>query len=116
MFSSRDISGVRSSVIPSAKYCWSGSLPRLAKGSTTIDRRGAARGWVNCVEAAPAGVDVGEGLVIGDSHQAVIARTRAAAIAATVGIATRRRRGTTIGTRLIGNSATASGAAHKPAR
>ena len=37
----RDRSVVRSSVIPSAKYCCSGSLLRLAKGSTTIDRRGA---------------------------------------------------------------------------
>jgi hypothetical protein len=32
---------VTSSVIPSAKYCWSGSLLRLTNGSTTIDRRGA---------------------------------------------------------------------------
>ena len=41
----RDRSVVRSSVIASAKYCCSGSLPRLTKGSTTIDRRGAAAGW-----------------------------------------------------------------------
>src|SRR5262249_1916316 len=40
----RERSVVRSSVITSAKYCWSGSLPRLAKGSTTIDRRGATKG------------------------------------------------------------------------
>ena len=40
----RDRSVVRSSVIPSAKYCCSGSLLRLANGSTTIDRRGAATG------------------------------------------------------------------------
>src|SRR6516164_7824911 len=39
----RDRSVVRSSVIPSEKYCWSGSLLRLANGSTTIDRRGAAK-------------------------------------------------------------------------
>src|SRR5205085_10419668 len=37
----RDSSVVKSSVMPSAKYPWSGSLLRLAKGSTTIDRRGA---------------------------------------------------------------------------
>jgi hypothetical protein len=36
----RESSVVRSSVIPSAKYCWSGSLLRLANGSTTIDSRG----------------------------------------------------------------------------
>ncbi len=41
MSASRDRSVVRSSVIPSAKYCCSGSLLRLANGSTTIDRRGA---------------------------------------------------------------------------
>ena len=40
----RDRSVVRSPVIPSAKYCCSGSLLRLAKGSTTIDRRGAIGG------------------------------------------------------------------------
>jgi hypothetical protein len=41
----RDRSVVRSSVIPSAKYCCSGSLPRLVKGSTTIDRCGPTAGW-----------------------------------------------------------------------
>src|SRR5215469_2402092 len=41
----RDKSVVRSSVMPSAKYCWSGSLPRLANGKTTIDSRGATAGW-----------------------------------------------------------------------
>src|SRR5215472_13656723 len=41
----RDRSVVRSSVIPSPKYCCSGSLLRLVKGSTTIDRRGATGGW-----------------------------------------------------------------------
>src|SRR6476619_6670867 len=38
----RDRSVVKSSVMPSAKYCCSGSLLRLAKGRTTMDRRGAA--------------------------------------------------------------------------
>jgi hypothetical protein len=40
----RDRSVVRPSVIPSAKYSWSRSLLRLAKGSTTIERRGAVSG------------------------------------------------------------------------
>src|SRR5262249_39950913 len=57
MFSSRDISVVRSSVIPSAKYCWSGSLLRLAKGSTTIDRRGATSGCG--IDMAAGAVDIG---------------------------------------------------------
>jgi hypothetical protein len=39
---------VRSSVIPSAKYCCSRSSLRLAKGSTTIDRRGATGDWLIC--------------------------------------------------------------------
>src|ERR1700736_3417131 len=43
MSAMRDRSVVRSSVIPSAKYCCSGSLLRLAKGSTTIDRLGDRR-------------------------------------------------------------------------
>src|SRR5712691_3496682 len=40
----RDRSVVRSSVIPSAKYCCSGSLLRLANGRTTIDRYGVKAG------------------------------------------------------------------------
>src|SRR5215831_13307176 len=44
MSAMRDRSVVRSSVSPSAKYCCSGSLPRLANGSTTIDSRGAVTG------------------------------------------------------------------------
>src|SRR6516165_3230840 len=40
----RDSSVVRSSVIPSAKYCCSGSPLMLANGNTTIDNRGAATG------------------------------------------------------------------------
>src|SRR6266851_2906395 len=37
----RDRSVVRVSVMPSAKYSCAGSLLKLAKGSTTIERRGA---------------------------------------------------------------------------
>jgi hypothetical protein len=40
----RDRSVVTSSVIPSAKYCCSGSLLKLVNGNTTIDNRGAAPG------------------------------------------------------------------------
>src|SRR5215217_8035435 len=39
-----DRSLVRSSVRPSAKYCWSRSSLRLTNGSTTIERRGAVVG------------------------------------------------------------------------
>jgi hypothetical protein len=43
---SRDRSVVKSSVMPSAKYCCSRSSLRLAKGKTTIEKRGVATaGW-----------------------------------------------------------------------
>src|SRR5260370_41229124 len=44
IFASLERSVVRSSVIPSAKYCCSRSSLRFVKGRTTIDRRGAAMG------------------------------------------------------------------------
>ena len=59
MWETRDRSVVTSSVIPSAKYCWSGSLLRLVKGSTTIDRRGATRGCEIAVGPTPTAVGVG---------------------------------------------------------
>src|SRR5258706_15994905 len=73
----RERSVVRSSVTPSAKYCCSGSLLRLANGSTTIDKRGATAGsntdWRGCafspvVPTATGGG--GEGPLDGQSHQA----------------------------------------------
>src|SRR5947199_299167 len=79
----RDRSVVRSSVIPSAKYCCSGSLLRLAKGSTTMDRRGATRGCgmdVAIAATAVTGVGEGEGLV-GHNHQAMTAMASIAAAA-----------------------------------
>src|SRR5580700_9486829 len=64
----RERSVVRSSVMPSAKYCWLGSLLRLAKGSTTIDRRGAGAAEVG---AAADGASVTAALSrIGASRQA----------------------------------------------
>src|ERR1700738_1674150 len=95
----RDRSVVRSSVIPSAKYCCSGSLLRLAKGSTTIDRRGATAGSITdgtvwalseAVPTTPGGV--GEDLVAGQNHQAMTAMTSAAAAVADVATGTIRRR------------------------
>src|SRR5271166_4054431 len=103
----RDRSVVRSSVIPSTKYCWSGSLLRLAKGSTTIDIRGATSGCAIDVAAAMAGV--GGGFVADNSHHAQAART--SAVPAAVAIATRvmaRRCGGKIGVLDAGESATAS--------
>src|SRR6516164_5161083 len=104
----RDRSVVKSSAIPSAKYCWSGSLLRLPKGSTTIDMCGAARGCATDVAAATPGVEAG--FAAGHSHHAPTATTSTAA--AIVAIATRaalRRRDAGIGAEAVDRSATALG-------
>jgi hypothetical protein len=108
MWASRDKSVVRSSVTPSAKYCCSGSLPRLANGKTTIDRRGAGRGCAIDVVAATAGV--GEGFAGGQSHHAPTAVTKTAAAAAIAVRAVFRRLGGALTGKLVaGRSAIASG-------
>src|SRR5437868_3985092 len=108
----RDRSVVRSSVIPSARYCCSGSLLRLENGNTIIDKRGAVGGCaigVVVVAATVAG-SVEEDLVPDQPHQATTARTSAANAAATAAHGTDRRcRGGPAGTLLTGNSAIASG-------
>jgi hypothetical protein len=58
IFSIRDRSVVRSSVIPSTKYCCSRSSLRFVKGRTTIDRRGATAGGE--LEALDATLAVGK--------------------------------------------------------
>src|SRR6266851_4695507 len=64
----RDRSVVRSSVTPSAKYCCSRSSLRLAKGSTTIDRRGAADAAAGAAAFSTTGaVAVSDG-AFGDDH------------------------------------------------
>src|SRR6516162_7698048 len=98
----RDRSVVRSSVTPSAKYCWSGSLLRLVNGSTTIERRGATRGCARDVAAATDGVD--DGFVASQSHHAPAAMIRSPATAA-AGIVTREvrpRRGAATGILAVG--------------
>ena len=113
----RERSVVRSSVTPSAKYCWSGSLLRLAKGSTTIDKRGATAvsvtdGAVWAVSEAVPTISggVGEDLVAGQNHQAMTVMTSAAAAVAAVAAGTIRRRCDAGAAALVaGNSATASG-------
>src|SRR6266550_8216209 len=109
MRASRDRSVVRSSVIPSAKYCWSGSLLRLANGSTTIDRRGATRGCEIDVAAAIDGAV--EGFVAGQSHQPMM-RAMTSTAAAPPSIVARvvpQRRGFMAGVLDADRSATASG-------
>src|SRR5215469_16156431 len=100
----RDRSVVRSSVIPSAKYCWSGSLLRLANGSTTIDKRGAARGWAMDVVAAAAMIAEGVEVILGagQNHQPITAMASTAATAAATGRTTLRRRRAEMGTSRIG--------------
>src|SRR6187200_339030 len=105
----RDRSVVRSSVIASAKYCWSGSLLRFVKGSTTIDRRGATAGFgiKGVAAAATTAGKVGEDLVVGQIHQVTSAIRSTANGAATIAArAVRRRRSGALG---AGRSATASG-------
>src|SRR5215469_15800196 len=107
----RDRSVVRSSVIPSAKYCCSGSLLRLANGSTIIDKRGAVGGCViDVVVASTVGGSVGEDLVPDQPHQPTTARTSTAA--ATAHGAARRRAGI-VDIFAAGNSAIASGRSAK---
>src|SRR6516165_7735995 len=98
---------VRSWVIPSAKYCCCRSSLRLAKGSTTIDRRGATRGCEIALAAAIVGVLEG---VTGQTHQAIAAIATAIAPAAAMVTAVMRGRcGTELETLVAGSSATASG-------
>src|ERR1700730_506479 len=83
----RDRSVVRSSVIPSAKYSWSGSFDRLAKGRTTIDSRGAdfAAGADGLGTLAVTGAWTGATveLPMGHAHQTAVPRPIAATILAT---------------------------------
>src|ERR1700730_1085454 len=99
----RDRSVVRSSVMPSAKYCWSGSLLRLVKGSTTIDRRGAMSGCTIEFAAAAVATEVGDAVAwsagfparqektsAGKTHHARHMTTNATAAAAPTRAAQRR--------------------------
>ena len=102
----RDRSVVRSSVIPSAKYCWSRSSLRLAKGSTTIDRRGATRGAPIEVVAVAALTPGAVEVVLGASqtHQAITAMASTVATVAAIGRAMLRLRRAEIGTSRIGTA------------
>src|SRR3954451_744038 len=76
MLGMRDRSVVKSSVIPSAKYCCSGSLLRLLKGSTTIDRRGAADAAGTAALSSVGAVAVADGAFSnGHSHHRPVATT-----------------------------------------
>src|SRR5262245_58351817 len=100
----RDRSVVTSSVRASTKYCCSGSLLRLVKGSTTIDRRGAARGCE--MEVVAAAVEVS---AAGHRLQTPIAMIITAAAAAIAAETARRQCGAATGELDAGNSATAPG-------
>src|SRR5215469_10086339 len=99
MFESRDRSVVRSSVMPSAKYCCLGSSLRLANGSTAIDWRGATRGRGPGVAAATAAADGVEAVLIaGQAHQAsTVMMSPTEATPATTTLAPLRRRSEAIG-------------------
>jgi hypothetical protein len=107
MCAMRDRSVVRSSVMPSARYCWSGSLLRLPKGSTTIDKRGVTRGC-NPDVVGTGGLEAL--LVAGQCHQPITAITSTAVAAAAIAAAAMRRRcGVEVSVREAGRSATAAG-------
>src|SRR5215471_579473 len=72
---------VKSSVMPSAKYCCLGSSLRLANGSTTIDRRGAIMGFERAGLAVSVVIEGGPRLVTGQIRQPITTRTKAAAAA-----------------------------------
>src|SRR6516164_8816841 len=96
MWGMRDRSVVTSSVIPSAKYCCSGSLLRFANGRTTIDSRG-----VGFVSLAVGGFVVGTAFAVvaggvsrGPAHHTVApipAAARMIAAAASLLVTIRRR-------------------------
>src|SRR6516225_3909803 len=109
MWAIRDRLVVRSSVIPSARYCCSRSLLRLENGNTIIDKRGAVGCVIDVAVAATVADPVEEDLVVDQPHQATTAKTSAANAAATTAQGTDRRRGVPGGTLVIGNSAIASG-------
>src|SRR6266478_5675480 len=86
----RERSVVRSSVIPSAKYSWSGSFDRLLKGRTTIERRGAGvlvtAGGICRLATAGAWTDTTDDSGLGHPHQARVPT----AVAATTLVAIRK--------------------------
>src|SRR6516164_2209291 len=95
----RDRSVVRSSVMPSAKYSWSGSRDRFSNGNTTKDRRGIA----TLIE--PGGPAVGQvtagAFRCGQAHQTAlampIAAISAAAMKACCQLTNRRARAGSVG-------------------
>src|SRR5215472_12023934 len=104
----RDRSVVRSSVIASAKNCWSGSLLKFAKGSTTIDKRGATRA---CEIDTAAGISgTAAGFVVGQNRHALAKRTSIQTAAAIAMLRTCQRGGATAGTPGASGPAVASGA------
>ena len=84
----------------------------MAKGSTTIDGRGATRGCGAEGAAAIPGADAG--FIVGQIHHAPAATISAAAAVVAIAVTVlRRRRGAAIGTLDAGRSAMASGRSAK---
>src|ERR1700730_1899858 len=95
----RERSVVRSSVIPSANYSWSGSFDRFVNGRTTIDRRGAAVlasvGGTCGLAAAGVWTATVDEFPLGHAHQPAIAMPITATTPAAMAVRCRRmwRRG-----------------------
>src|ERR1700730_13395113 len=107
MYTSRDRSVVRLSVIPSAKYCWSGSLLRLMNGNTTIDILGATKCCTT--DVAVRTPDVGDCSLPSQSHHMPTRSiSTAEAAAASPTRVVRRRCGTTLGILDVGSTGSLS--------
>src|SRR5262245_55170513 len=82
----RERSVVRSSVMPSAKYSWSGAVDRLVNATTTIDGRGAGLAAVTGAGCPPVGAgawtDTADKSPLGQTHKTAIAMPIAATVLA----------------------------------
>src|ERR1700738_4825336 len=91
----RERSVVRSSVIPSAKYSWSGSFDRFVNGRTTIDKRGAGGlatvGGICGLAAAGAWTATVDEFPLGPAHQPAIAIPITATTPAAMAVRCRRK-------------------------
>src|SRR6478672_11511201 len=104
----RDRSVVKSSVIPSARYSWPGSLLRLLNGSTTIDSRGALPAGEPDAAFEAAGLVLSGGPGWPPNHKPVTAMVITTATKAATSSGRRGRGGGAAGGRGAGNPAIAS--------
>src|SRR5215472_9285311 len=104
----RDRSVVRSSVMPSAKYSWSGSRDRFSNGNTTNDRRGIGAAGRDEICGFTGGAWTESiGVVLGHIHQAPDAiQSTAMALAGIISRRNRRAGPSVVGADVSGVDAT----------